>query len=86
MRKVASIFLSTFFVTLGGIAADYYVLGAVGSGTEYLFITEHGVCNAVSNGTGNTIFVPTRAAAEWQAFRSAPPPGVTVSTCCAKAC
>lgn len=86
MQKAVATFICAFFLTLAGIAADYYVLGASGSGTEFLTINEHSVCNSVGNASAQTIFIPTRTAGEWANFRTYPPSGVTVSTCCGKVC
>lgn len=86
MQKAVATFICAFFLTLAGVAADYYVLGAAGSGTEYLTIDEHGACHTISNASGNTVFVPTRSATEWSNFRTTPPPGVTISICCGKVC
>lgn len=44
-------------------------------------IDEHGVCKKITNGSGSSIMVPTKAAAEWSSFRSNLPAGVTKASC-----
>lgn len=82
---IYSFLISLFCVTVV-ISADYYVLGAAGSGSEFLTVNEHGLCKDLENTTGNVIFIPTRSHAEWNSFVSTPPPGVTIYNCCAKVC
>lgn len=45
-----------------------------------VLIDEHGACYRVTNNTGDQIFVPTKSAAEWTAFRNNAS-GVTLSAC-----
>lgn len=51
--------------------------------TENRTINEHSVCKVVTNNssTGLGLFVPTKTAAEWLAFRTYPPTGVTLTDC-----
>ena len=44
-------------------------------------IDAHSVCQNVDNATGLDLMVPTGIAAEWLAFRTNPPTGVTLSAC-----
>lgn len=86
IRLAINSFLFSCFLFVAAVAADFYQLGAIGSGTEALVIDEHGVCNRVANSTANVFFIPTKTAGEWAAFRSSPPTGVVVEICCAKIC
>ena len=45
-------------------------------------IDEHGVCKDVTNDSAALdVFVPTKTAAEWEAFRNNPPTGVSLADC-----
>ncbi len=44
-------------------------------------IDEFGVCQNVNNTTGSDLFVPTNISAEWLAFRTQSPVGVTLTAC-----
>lgn len=52
-----------------GLAADSH---AINSGTQVI-IDEHGACSHVTNNSGRRVFVPTRTANEWAAFRNKAP-------------
>ncbi|KYG66610.1 hypothetical protein AZI86_06075 [Bdellovibrio bacteriovorus] len=86
MKRIYTYFILSLALTLPVIAADYYVLGASGSGSEFLIIDEHANCHGVSNAGASVYFIPTRSSAEWSSFVAKPPPNVTVLACCAKAC
>jgi hypothetical protein len=45
------------------------------------FVNAHGVCQDVINNSGSHIFVPTKTAAEWNAFRGHLPRGVGLGAC-----
>lgn len=67
-----------FFASAGAVqAADSYTI-ANGANTN---ISEHSVCQKVTNATGRSIMVPTKASAEWLSFRNNPPSGVTLGAC-----
>lgn len=83
LRVLFALFFMSFCLSTFVLSADYYSLGASGA---VIVISEHSVCRGVSNSSGNVYFVPTRSASEWANFRSNPPPGVTVLSCCAKVC
>lgn len=57
--------------------ADSYILPTA---TQQV-IEEHGVCRYVSNTTGQSIFIPTKTAAEWSSFYNNTPPNVTAPVC-----
>lgn len=44
-------------------------------------IIEWSICRNVNNGAGHDLMVPTNSSAEWTAFRSNAPSGVTVGNC-----
>jgi len=58
-------------------AAEFYTVDTGSTVT----IDEHGICQKVANASGNRIFVPTKTAAEWAAFRNNRPAGVTLEGC-----
>lgn len=60
-------------------AATYY---RVNDGTTQE-VDEFSICQDVDNNSGQDILIPTKTAAEWAAFRSFPPAGVTLSSCAA---
>ncbi len=49
-------------------------------GPSNVKIDAHGTCKQVRS-TSGTLFVPTKSSAEWSAFRSNKPSGVTLSSC-----
>ncbi len=49
-------------------------------GSSNVKIDAHGTCKQVRS-TSGTLFVPTKSSAEWSAFRSNKPSGVTLSSC-----
>lgn len=60
-------------------AATYY---RINNGTSQQ-VDEFSICQEVANNSGLDIHVPTKTAAEWAAFRSFPPTGVTLTSCAA---
>ena len=70
-------FILFLLLSFTASAADFHTV-ANGADKD---ITEHSVTRNVSNDScGATIFVPTKTAAEWTAFRNNPPACVTVTT------
>lgn len=45
-------------------------------------VNEWGTCGQITNNSGKGVFVPTNTSAEWSAFRSNLPSGVTNGSCC----
>jgi hypothetical protein len=70
------LFASLLCFTSSLHAADSY---NVAPGTTD--ITEHTVCSRITNATGKNLFVPTKTAGEWAAFRSTASAGITNSSC-----
>lgn len=86
LRKLFILFAISLLFSTILVSADYYSLGAAGSGTENIAIAEHAICHGMINTSANVYFIPTRTLTEWQAFIDNPPPGVTILPCCAKVC
>lgn len=59
-------------------AADSYNAPSGGN----VVVCEHGVCKRVTNARAQGVFVPTKTATEWTAFRNNLPTNVTLSDVC----
>ena len=58
-------------------ASDSYTV----TNGQTLEITAHSVCKRVANSSGQSLYVPTIAAAEWSSFYNTSHTGVTITTC-----
>lgn len=82
-KKIYWVLAAAGTIMAGGFltvyAATYYQVNYGATTT----INEQGTCKRVTNnsGTGLAIFVPTNSSGEWEAFRTYPPSGVTLSSC-----
>lgn len=81
-RLVFFVLIQCFgLITFSGLldAMDGYSINF----SQTMAVDRHGVCQQVTNHhpSGQTIFVPTRTAAEWTSFRSHHPAGVSFATC-----
>ena len=80
IKLVVSGLISILFVVSIVYAIDTVAEGyQVGSTAKT--IDAHGTCRTVKTDSGSDIFVPTKTAAEWTAFRDNAPVGVTFAAC-----
>lgn len=83
-------FIVAFFAIIGilgvgaalvhayGTAATGYIIN---NGTTQEITLYTGACSRVTNSSGNHLFVPASTAAEWTAFSTYKPSGVTIAAC-----
>lgn len=71
------VFLAVLLLASPAFAADSYVIANAATET----IDEHSTCKQVTNSTGSSIMVPTKAAGEWTSFRTNTPTNVSLADC-----
>lgn len=69
--------LAAFSGVEPAVGAEFHLLA---SGQQKV-IDEHGVCRIVTNTSGQTIYIPTKAAAEWSSFYNTASGSVTAPPC-----
>lgn len=79
LKKIfsATILFFLAMATISFAASTYYQV----NNTQNSTVNEWGTCKRVTNNTGKSLFIPTKTAAEWNAFVSNKPSSVTLGTC-----